>query len=52
MTYMQKYSHNIIITIVVKLPYIFENPLKMSMYTEKIKDARVHPNAVNIAPGN
>ena len=52
MTYIQKYSHSMIITIVVRLPYILEKPLKISMYTENIKDASVHPNAVKIAPGN
>ena len=41
-----------IMTMVVRLPYMFENPLKISIYTEKIKDAKVQPNAVNIAPGN
>ena len=50
--YMQKYSHSMIITIVVRLPYIFENPLKISIYMEKIKDANVQPNAVKIAPGS
>ena len=38
--------------IVVRLPYIFEKPLKISKYIENKKDANVHPNAVNIAPGN
>ena len=38
--------------IVVKLPYIFEKPLKISKYIENKKDANVQPNAVNIAPGN
>ena len=37
--------------IVVKLPYILENPLKISKYIENRNDANVHPNAVKIAPG-
>ena len=34
------------ITIVVKLPYMLENPLKISIYTEKIKE--IMPDSVRI----
>ena len=52
MTYMQKYNHNIISTMVVRLPYKFENPLNMSIYMENKKEANAHPTDVNIAPGS
>ena len=39
-------------TIVVKLPYKFENPLKISIYIEIKNEAPAHPTDVNTAPGN
>lgn len=52
MQYMQKYIHIMINMIVVRLPYILENPLNTSTYTENTQDMTIHPNVENTAPGS
>ena len=45
--YIQKYIHSIMSTIVVRLPYILENPVNTSTYTENIQEIAIHTIAVN-----
>ena len=52
MQYMQKYIHIIINMIVVRLPYILENPLNTSTYTENTQEMTIHPSVENTAPGS
>ena len=52
MQYMQKYIHNMISTMVVRLPYILENPVNTSTYTENTQEIAIHPMAANTAPGS
>ena len=52
MQYMQKYIHIMINMMVVKLPYILENPLNTSTYTENTQEMTIHPSVENTAPGS
>ena len=38
--------------IVVRLPYILENPLNTSTYTENTQEMTIHPSVENTAPGS
>ena len=50
--YIQKYIHSMIKTMVVRLPYILENPLNTSRYIENTQDMTIQPTAANMAPGS
>ena len=52
MQYMQKYIHIMINMIVVRLPYILENPWNTSTYTENTQEMTIHPSVENTAPGS
>ena len=49
--YIQKYTHIIERTIVVKLPYITENPSNAFKYIENTYDIKYQPIVPIIAPG-
>ena len=52
MIYIHPYSHSMIRIIVVRLPYILVNPVKISKYIENTNEISSHPHAVNSAPGS
>ena len=52
MIYIHPYSQSMIRMIVVRLPYMLENPVKISRYIENTNEISSHPHAVNSAPGS